>query len=184
MQSKKSEILVGLFILIALTAIVFLCLKVADIKSFRNQPTYKVTASFTNVGGLKINAPIKIGGVVVGRIVDLILDKKTYTPRVTLAIFSQYDNIPDSSSLSILTAGLLGEQFLALNVGYYDPDMGVTFLKDGGFIEDTKPAITLEDLIGQFLYRIGGPNRSNRVSLVSGNNENSFTTVSIMNNLI
>lgn len=63
------------------------------------------------MGGLKVNSPVKIGGVVVGRIVDIMLDKKTYTPRVTLAIFSQYDNIPDNSSLSILTAGLLGEQF-------------------------------------------------------------------------
>lgn len=176
MQSKKSEILVGLFVLIALAAIIFLCLKVADIKSFGNQPTYKVTASFTNVGGLKVNSPVKIGGVVVGRIVDIMLDKKTYTPRVTLAIFSRYDNIPDNSSLSILTAGLLGEQFLALNVGFYDPDMGITFLKDGGRIEDTKTAIILEDLIGQFLYRSGDPNRSNRASSVSGNNEKSSTT--------
>ncbi|MGP1939423.1 MAG: outer membrane lipid asymmetry maintenance protein MlaD [Arsenophonus sp. ET-DL9-MAG3] len=153
MQSKKSEILVGLFILISLSAIAFLFLRVIDIKSFNNQPTYKITASFTNIGGLKVNSPVKIGGVVIGQIIDIILDKKTYSSRLTLAIFSQYDNIPDNSSLSILTTGLLGEQFLALHLGFYDPGIGVNFLKDGGRIEDTKPAITWEDLIGRFLYK-------------------------------
>ncbi|WMY95517.1 MAG: outer membrane lipid asymmetry maintenance protein MlaD [Arsenophonus sp.] len=153
MQNQKNEILVGLFFLVGLSAFLFLCWKVANIKSFSNQRTYKVTAIFSNIGGLKVNSPVKIGGVVVGRIVDIILDKKTYNPRVTLAIFNQYNNIPDNSSLSIITAGLLGEQFLALNVGFYDTDMGITVLKNGGHIEDTKSAMVLEDLIGQFFYR-------------------------------
>ncbi|MGP1931384.1 MAG: outer membrane lipid asymmetry maintenance protein MlaD [Arsenophonus sp. ET-YP4-MAG3] len=162
MQSKKNEILVGLFILISLSAITFLFLRVIDIKSFNNQSTYKITAFFTNVGGLKINSPVKIGGVVVGQIVNIILDKKTYNSQLTLAIFSQYDNIPDNSSLSILTTGLLGEQFLALHLGFYDPSIGVNFLKDGGRIEDTKPAIILEDLIGHFLYKNDEHNHSNK----------------------
>ncbi|WP_348666618.1 outer membrane lipid asymmetry maintenance protein MlaD [Arsenophonus symbiont of Ornithomya chloropus] len=153
MQNQKNEILVGLFFLIGLSAFLFLCWKVANIKSFSNQRTYKVTAIFSNIGGLKINSPVKIGGVVVGRIVDIILDKKTYNPRVTLAIFNKYNNIPDNSSLSILTAGLLGEQFLALNVGFYDSDMDIAVLKNGDHIEDTKSAIVLEDLIGQFFYK-------------------------------
>ncbi|MGP1871565.1 MAG: outer membrane lipid asymmetry maintenance protein MlaD [Arsenophonus sp.] len=166
MQSKKNEILVGIFFLIALSAIIFLFLKVTDIKYFNNQPTYKITAYFTNIGGLKINSPLKIGGVVVGRIIDIFLDKKTYTSRLTLAIFSQYDNIPDNSSLSILTNGLLGEQFLSLNIGFYGQDIEVNFLKDGGHIEDTKSAIILEDLIGLFLYKNNDPNHSNKKSSI------------------
>ncbi|WMY97088.1 MAG: outer membrane lipid asymmetry maintenance protein MlaD [Arsenophonus sp.] len=153
MQNQKNGILVGLFFLIGLSAFLFLCWKVANIKSFSYQRTYKVTAIFTNIGGLKVNSPVKIGGVVVGRIVDIILDKKTYNPRVTLAIFNQYNNIPDNSSLSIITAGLLGEQFLALNLGFYDADMGIAVLKNGDHIDDTKSAMILEDLIGQFFYR-------------------------------
>ncbi|MFP3036598.1 MAG: outer membrane lipid asymmetry maintenance protein MlaD [Arsenophonus sp. ER-LPS3-MAG3] len=166
MQSKKNEILVGIFFLIALSAIIFLFLKVTDIKYFNNQPTYKITAYFTNIGGLKINSPLKIGGVVVGRIIDIFLDKKTYTSRLTLEIFSQYDNIPDNSSLSILTNGLLGEQFLSLNIGFYGQDIEVNFLKDGGHIEDTKSAIILEDLIGLFLYKNNDLNHSNKKSSI------------------
>jgi phospholipid/cholesterol/gamma-HCH transport system substrate-binding protein len=75
---------------------------------------------------------------------------------VALDIQKKYDEIPDTSSLAIRTSGLLGEQYLALNVGFEDPDMGTTILKDGGTIQDTKSAMVLEDLIGQFLYKSGG----------------------------
>ncbi|MCC8378414.1 outer membrane lipid asymmetry maintenance protein MlaD [Xenorhabdus sp. PB30.3] len=155
MQSKKNEIWVGSFILIALAAVIFLCLKVANVRSFGSQTTYHVIAAFDNIGGLKERSPVKVGGVVIGRVGKIWLDKKTYTPQVELDIFSQYDNIPSSSSLSIRTSGLLGEQYVALNVGFDDADLGITMLKDGDRIEDTKPAMVLEDLIGQFLYKSG-----------------------------
>ncbi|WP_340614031.1 outer membrane lipid asymmetry maintenance protein MlaD [Xenorhabdus thailandensis] len=153
MQSKKNEIWVGAFVLIALAAIIFLCLKVADVQSFGSQPTYRVYAAFDNIGGLKVRSPVKVGGVVVGRVEKIWLDHKTYTPQVELDIFTQYDNIPNTSSLSIRTSGLLGEQYVALNIGFDDPDLGTAMLKDGDRIEDTKPAMVLEDLIGQFLYK-------------------------------
>ncbi|AOM42156.1 outer membrane lipid asymmetry maintenance protein MlaD [Xenorhabdus hominickii] len=156
MQSKKNEIWIGAFVLIALAAIIFLCLKVADIRSFGNQPTYRVYATFDNIGTLKVRSPVKIGGVVVGRVERIWLDHKTYTPQIELDLFTQYDNIPSTSSLSIRTAGLLGEQYVALNVGFDDPDLGTYMLKDGDRIEDTKSAMVLEDLIGQFLYKSGG----------------------------
>ncbi|WP_434525809.1 outer membrane lipid asymmetry maintenance protein MlaD [Photorhabdus asymbiotica] len=155
MQSKKSEIWVGFFILIALTAIVFLCLKVADIKSVGSQPTYRLYATFDNIGGLKERSPVKIGGVVIGRVVTISLDEKTYTPQVALDIMKQYNRIPDTSSLSIRTSGLLGEQYIALNMGFEDPDMGTRILKDGDRVQDTKSAMVLEDMIGQFLYKSG-----------------------------
>ncbi|MCU5773428.1 outer membrane lipid asymmetry maintenance protein MlaD [Erwiniaceae bacterium BAC15a-03b] len=155
MQSKKSEIWVGVFMLLALGAIVFLCLRVADVQSLGTQPTWKLYATFDNIGGLKKSSPVKIGGVVIGRVSDISLDPKTYSPRVTMDIEDQYNAIPDTSSLAIRTSGLLGEQFLALNVGFEDEEMGTAMLKDGDTLQDTKSAMVLEDLIGQFLYKSG-----------------------------
>ncbi|MDR2226999.1 MULTISPECIES: outer membrane lipid asymmetry maintenance protein MlaD [Providencia] len=155
MQSKKSEIWVGCFMLLAIAAIIFLCLKVADLKSIGSQSTYQISAPFENIGGLKEGSPIKVGGVVVGRVASITLDKKNYVPEVKIDLLSEYDNIPDSSSLSIRTSGLLGEQYIAMNIGPDDEELGTAILKNGGRLEDTKPAMVLEDLIGQFLYKSG-----------------------------
>lgn len=161
MQTKKSEIWVGIFILVAFLAGLFVCLKAADVTSLRTEPTYQVYATFDNIGGLKTRSPVRIGGVVIGRVADITLDPKTYLPRVTLDIEEQYNQIPDTSSLAIRTSGLLGEQYLALNVGFDDPEMGTAMLKEGSTIQDTKSALVLEDLIGQFLYNNkGGENKN------------------------
>ncbi|NIF22636.1 MULTISPECIES: outer membrane lipid asymmetry maintenance protein MlaD [Pantoea] len=165
MQSKKSEIWVGVFMLLALIALLFLALRVADVKSLGTEPTWKLTATFDNIGGLKVSSPVKIGGVVIGRVTDIGLDEKTLSPQVTMAISDRYlDKIPDTSSLAIRTQGLLGEQFLALNLGFDDPDLGSSMLKDGGTLRDTKSALVLEDLIGQFLYKSGGDNKDDKQS--------------------
>ncbi|AUX74047.1 outer membrane lipid asymmetry maintenance protein MlaD [Erwinia pyrifoliae] len=155
MQTKKSEIWVGAFLLLALCAIIFLCLRVTDLKSLGNVSTWKLHATFDNVGGLKPGSPVKIGGVVIGRVSDIVLDPKTYSPKVSMDIEDQYNNIPDTSSLAVRTSGLLGEQYLALNIGFDDPEMGTAILKNGGTVQDTKSAMVLEDLIGQFLYKSG-----------------------------
>ncbi|MBZ6393323.1 MAG: outer membrane lipid asymmetry maintenance protein MlaD [Pantoea dispersa] len=161
MQSKKNEIWVGVFMLAALLALLFLSLRVADLKSLGTEPTWKLYATFDNIGGLKVSSPVKIGGVVIGRVTDISLDDKTLSPRVTMDISEQYANkIPDTSSLAIRTQGLLGEQFLALNLGFDDPELGSAMLKDGGTLRDTKSALVLEDLIGQFLYK-SGDNKDN-----------------------
>ncbi|MCR3755639.1 MAG: intermembrane phospholipid transport system, substrate binding protein MlaD [Sodalis sp. Psp] len=159
MQTKKNEIWVGAFMVIALCAIMFLCLKVADIRLVNHVDTYHISASFDNIGGLKVYSPVKVGGVVIGRVVDITLDPQTYIPKVTMDIEQTYDHIPDTSSLAIQTSGLLGEQYLALNIGFEDLDMGASILKDGDVIHDTKSAMVLEDLIGQSLYKIN--NRDN-----------------------
>lgn len=161
MQTKKSEIWVGLFLLIAILAALFVCLKAANITSLRTAPTYRVYATFDNIGGLKIHSPVRIGGVVIGRVADITLDTKTYLPRVSLDIDKIYDQIPDSSSLAIRTSGLLGEQYLALNIGFEDPDLGTAILKEGSTLQDTKSALVLEDLIGQFLYNSKGSENNN-----------------------
>ena len=156
MQTRKNEVWVGLFMLIALGALLFLCLKVADIKSMGHQPTYRLYAIFDNIGGLKIRSPVKIGGVVVGRVADISLDIKNYIPRVAIDIQQRYDKIPDTSSLAIRTSGLLGEQYLSLNLGFEDPTMGTRILKDGDTLHDTKSALVHEDLIGQFMNKSSG----------------------------
>src|SRR5476649_168583 len=158
MQTKKSEIWVGAFMIIALIAVVFLCLKVADIRSIGSDPTYRISADFDNIGGLKSGSPVKVGGVVIGRVSSITLDKN-YSPRVEMNIDQKYNQIPSTSTLAIRTSGLLGEQFLALNIGFEDPEMGTTILKEGGVIQDTKSALVLEDLIGQFLYKSGDENK-------------------------
>lgn len=163
MQSKKNEIWVGIFMLLALVAVLFLCLRVADVKSLGTEPTWKLYATFDNIGGLKVSSPVKIGGVVIGRVTDISLEPKTLLPRVTMDISDRYaDKIPDTSSLAIRTQGLLGEQFLALNLGFDDPDLGSAMLKEGDTLRDTKSALVLEDLIGQFLYKSGGDNNDNK----------------------
>ncbi|MGE0968881.1 outer membrane lipid asymmetry maintenance protein MlaD [Klebsiella sp. WOUb02] len=161
MQTKKSEIWVGVFLLAALLAALFVCLKAANVTSLRTEPTYRLYATFDNIGGLKARSPVRIGGVVVGRVADITLDPKTYLPRVAIDIDERYNHIPDSSSLAIRTSGLLGEQYLALNMGFEDPELGTSILKDGGTIQDTKSAMVLEDLIGQFLYNSKGSDNKN-----------------------
>ncbi|WP_312947814.1 outer membrane lipid asymmetry maintenance protein MlaD [Superficieibacter sp.] len=161
MQTRKSEIWVGIFLLVALLAGLFICLKAANVTSLRTEPTYRIYATFDNIGGLKSSSPVRIGGVVIGRVADIALDPKTYLPRVALDIEERYNAIPDTSSLAIRTSGLLGEQYLALNVGFDDPELGTSMLKEGSTIQDTKSAMVLEDLIGQFLYNSKGGDNQN-----------------------
>ncbi|MXP67820.1 outer membrane lipid asymmetry maintenance protein MlaD [Pantoea sp. Aalb] len=154
MQSKKNEILVGLFMLFALISLLFFSLHGTNFKLFRNEPTWKLYAIFSDVGGLKISSPVKIGGVVIGRVINITLDEKSLLPRVTMRISNKYANkISDTSSLVIRTQGLLGEQFLALNLGFDDPELGSTMLKDGSTLRDTKSVLILEDIIGKFFYK-------------------------------
>lgn len=149
-QTIKYEFWVGLFLLLGIAALVFLGLRVANVQGFGETKTYTVTATFDNIGGLKVRAPLKIGGVVVGRVSNIELDEKTYLPKVSIAINQEYNEIPENSSLSIKTSGLLGEQYVALNMGFDDGETAM--LKNGSQIQDTKSAMVLEDLIGQFLY--------------------------------
>lgn len=150
-QSIKYEFWVGLFVLLGLAALVFLGLRVANVQGFSSEKTYTLYATFDNIGGLKVRAPIKVGGVVVGRVADINLDAESYSPKVTLAVNEDFNKIPDTSSLSIKTSGLLGEQYIALNIGFM-LDGETEYMKEGATFVDTNSAMVLEDLIGQFLY--------------------------------
>ena len=150
-QSIKYEFWVGLFVLLGLLGLAFLGLRVANVQGFSSEKTYTLYATFDNIGGLKVRAPIKVGGVVVGRVSDIQLDEQTYTPKVTLAVNEEFNKIPDTSSLSIKTSGLLGEQYIALNIGFM-LEGETEHMKSGDSFADTNSAMVLEDLIGQFLY--------------------------------
>ncbi len=146
MERSKSDIWVGLFVLIGAAAILFLALQSANLLSLSLQPTYRVVAKFDNIGGLKRQAAVKSAGVVVGRVESIVFDDKSFQARVTLALENRYA-FPKDSSLKILTSGLLGEQYIGVEAGADEKTLAA-----GDTITTTQSAVVLENLIGQFLY--------------------------------
>jgi phospholipid/cholesterol/gamma-HCH transport system substrate-binding protein len=145
MGNKKIEILVGGFMLLGMAGLLFLALKAANLGSFGNDHSYTLQARFDNVGGLKPRAPVRSAGVTVGRVTGIAFDPKTFQGVVTLAIDSRY-GFPRDSSAKILTAGLLGDQYIGLEPGGDDKNFVA-----GETIAQTQSAVVLENLIGQFL---------------------------------
>ncbi len=145
MQKKSMDWWVGIFVAMGLLAMVFLAMRVGNLASFGQEKTYQINAHFDNIGGLKVRAAVKASGVVVGRVSDINYDSRTQDAKVTLALDSRYTFTQDSS-LKILTAGLLGEQYLGIETGGAN-----TNLKNGDEIKLTSSAIVLENLIGEFL---------------------------------
>lgn len=152
-QNSKTEFWVGVFLLTGFTALFLLVFQVADLKSFSRADYYALEAQFDNIGGLKVRSPIKVGGVVVGRVSNIRLSAPDYIPSVTMEIERKYGFFPETSSAAILTSGLLGEQFIGIRPGFIDDD--IELLQDGALLEDTRSAMVIEDLIGQFLYSSG-----------------------------
>ncbi len=146
MTREKTDFWVGLFIMLGLVALAFLALRAGNMSSFSFTPTYRVQAHFDNVGGLKIRAPVKSSGVVVGRVAAIGFDNQRFQATVALDLEQPYA-FPKDTSASILTSGLLGEQYVGLTPGGDDKN-----LADGGTIEFTQSAVVLEDLISKFLY--------------------------------
>ena len=146
MQRSKNDLWVGLFVLIGAVAILFLALQSANLLSLNFQSTYKVTAKFDNVGGLKAKAAVRSAGVVVGRVEKIVFDDKSFQAQVFIAMESRY-RFPKDSSLKILTSGLLGEQYLGIEAGAEE-----AVLAAGDLITTTQSAVVLESLISQFLY--------------------------------
>ena len=147
MQRSKNDVWVGLFVLAGAAAILFLALQAANLLTLSFQSTYRVTAKFTNIGGLKPKAAVRSSGVVVGRVDSIAFDDITFQALVTLAIEQRYA-FPKDSSLKILTSGLLGEQYIGIEAGGAE-----TNLAAGDTISNTQSAVVLENLIGQFLFR-------------------------------
>ncbi|MCS6787176.1 MAG: outer membrane lipid asymmetry maintenance protein MlaD [Thiobacillaceae bacterium] len=146
MKKTTLDLWVGLFVAAGLAALLFLALRVGSVSAFEAGQTYTVKAAFGNIGGLKVRAPVKSAGVVVGRVAEIRFDTTTYEAVVTLRIGSEY-KFPADTSAAIMTSGLLGEQYVALEAGGADK-----MLSDGDTIKITQGAVILEDLIGKFLY--------------------------------
>lgn len=153
MEARKIELLVGVFITAAIAALVFLALQVANTTGSLRGETYTLYAKFDNIGGLKVRSPVKVGGVVVGRVSNITLDREYFEPVVEMKISKQFVGFPDTSTASILTSGLLGEQYIGLEPGFMDE--GIMTLADGDEIFMTNSAMVLENLIGQFLFSQG-----------------------------
>lgn len=146
MQRSKHDVWVGLFVLVGAAAILFLALKAGNLLTLSFDPTYMVTARFDNIGGLKPKAAVKSAGVVIGRVQSIKFDDKTFQASVEIAL-NKGVSFPKDSSAKILTAGLLGEQYIGLEPGYDQLN-----LAQGDAIKTTQSAIVLENLISQFLY--------------------------------
>jgi len=152
-QKKSTEVTVGLFVILGLLALFFLAMKVSNLTSFNDEPGYRVTAEFENVGGLKARSPVTLAGVRIGRVESITLDSDTYSASVVLNLYASFSTLPTDTAASIYTAGLLGEQYIGLEAGAEEE-----FLKDGDVIELTQPALVLEQVIGQFLFSKAGGN--------------------------
>ncbi|ELP5729146.1 outer membrane lipid asymmetry maintenance protein MlaD [Vibrio vulnificus] len=159
-QTRKTELWVGSFVLAGICAILVMIFQVADVKGLGSGDTYTLNAQFDNIGSLKVRSPVKVGGVVIGRVSNIALNPETLVPVVSLSINSVYNQFPETSSVQILTSGLIGEQYIGLVPGFVFDDEQM--LKDGDFIEDTKSALVLEDLIGQVLYSVANKDEAKK----------------------
>ncbi|MCO5104974.1 MAG: outer membrane lipid asymmetry maintenance protein MlaD [Burkholderiaceae bacterium] len=146
MQKSRTDVWVGLFVMLGAAALVFLALQSANLLQLDFRSGYRVTARFDNIGGLKPKAAVRSAGVVVGRVESITFDDKIYQAIVTIALQDRYA-FPKDSSLKILTSGLLGEQYVGIEAG---PDEKM--LAEGDRIVATQSAVVLENLISQFLY--------------------------------
>ena len=147
MTSRKIEILVGLFVAAAIAAFFMLAMSVSNMSSYGGGENYELKARFDNIGGLKVRSPVSAGGVRIGRVTSIQYNSDTYEAVVSMAIDEQYNKFPVDTAASILTSGLLGEQFIG-----FEPGAEEDYLKAGDVIDLTQSALVLEQIIGQFLY--------------------------------
>lgn len=146
MKKNAVDFWVGLFVLLGAFALVFLALQVGNMGSASSSGQYRIQGEFENIGGLKVRAPVKSAGVVVGRVTGIQLDPVTYRALVSMDLDEKY-LFPKDSSAKILTSGLLGEQYIGIEPGGDENN-----LKVGDKFARTQSAVVLENIISQFLY--------------------------------
>ena len=147
-RQVKIEIWVGAFVLMSILALVMIALQVSNFSSWKEKPSYQISALFDNIGGLKVRAPVKMSGVVIGRVTGIMVDPVSFKAKVIMKLDNTYNELPIDSSASILTSGLLGDQYVGLEVGG-DEEV----FTDGSQVELTQSALVLEELISQFLVK-------------------------------
>ena len=146
MDRSMVDLWVGLFVAVGISALLFLALKAGNVDSIIKSQGYSVSAEFDNIGGLKAKAPVKSAGVIVGRVSSVNFSNQSLRAVVKLDLDERFQ-FPKDSSASILTAGLLGDQFVGI-----DPGGSLENLVEGDRLRITQSAIVLEKVIGQFLY--------------------------------
>lgn len=149
MPQRLTESMVGVFLIFAIIALSVLAFQVSGLMNLLPEKSYVVSASFDDIGGLKVRSPVKIGGVQIGEVSHIGLDPVTFKAVVKMNIHEKYNDIPDDSSAGIFTSGLLGDNYIAIT-----PMYNTSFLKNGSTIEMTNSAMVLEKLIGQFIYSL------------------------------
>ena len=149
-QTRLMELVVGLFICLGLAATFLLTLQVSTQNDLAASRSYTLKLRFDNVGSLRVRAPVTLAGVRIGRVTSVDVDPESFQAEVEVGIDQRFDKLPTDSSASIQTAGILGEQYIALQ-----PGGAMDNLKDGDRINFTQSAIVLENLIGRFLAQSG-----------------------------
>jgi phospholipid/cholesterol/gamma-HCH transport system substrate-binding protein len=148
LNNRTVEIGVGLFVALGITALFMLAMQVSNLGTFVSaDDSYVLEAGFENIGGLKVRSPVTVSGVRVGRVAAIDYDTESFEAVVTMRISSNYDSFPEDTSASIFTAGLLGEQYIAL-----EPGGSMDNLVNGDRLQLTQSALVMEQIIGQFLY--------------------------------
>jgi phospholipid/cholesterol/gamma-HCH transport system substrate-binding protein len=146
MNTRKTEILVGLFIAAGLAALFMLAMKASNLNIYNDDTGYEITANFGDISGLKIKSAVTMAGVRIGRVSDIVFDSELFEAVVKIRIESQYKTLPKDTSASIYTAGLLGEKYIGLEAGGDDEN-----LQQGDKLVLTQDALVLEKLISRFV---------------------------------
>lgn len=154
MNNRTIEIGVGLFVALGFAALFMLVMQVSNLGTITTGDTYTLRAGFENIGGLKVRSPVTVSGVRVGRVAAIDYDSDAFEAIVTLRIGADYNRFPEDTSASIFTAGLLGEQYIAL-----EPGGSMENLADGDRLQLTQSALVMEQIIGQFLYSASAVNK-------------------------
>ncbi len=152
MFNWKIEFYVGVFALLGALSLAILAYKVSNFADTRLGKTFSITAEFDNIGGLKTRAPVSVGGVRIGEVEKIYLEPNSLRAIVSMKIDTRYNNLPSDSTIRILTAGLLGSNYISIEPGFNEDEP--TFLTDGSEVQEVHSAIILENLIGQFLFSL------------------------------
>lgn len=149
MTTRFIEIMVGLFVVLGFLALFMLAMKVSNLSRLSGKEGYEVSAYFENIGGLKVRSPVTVSGVRVGQITEIVYDSDRYEAKVVMHIRAAHDYFPIDTTASIYTAGLLGEQYVAL-----EPGAEEDVLTTGDTIEFTQSALVLEEIIGKIVVKL------------------------------
>jgi phospholipid/cholesterol/gamma-HCH transport system substrate-binding protein len=122
---------------------------------------YTISAKFDDIAGLTVGSDVRIGGVKIGTVATTALDPKTYQAVVTLDV-GRAVQIPDDSSAVVTSDGLLGGKYIAIQPGGDDKDLG-----QGGVITVTQGSVSLESLLGKFIFSASG-NKASAASAPTG----------------